>query len=355
MDNTSRNLIDSFLNKHNNLIQLGLSMIFIHERKIKSPRQFVDSILIDSLKFNNTMGFLYCIYNDFYILEGEDVYKLGCTKNMIQRSVSYTTCYSRPIVIKHLSSKVDYYDIAESILFEKLSKCRLYPRREFFQCKLDVVIQNINDTVTEIKDGNILDLITKYNLWKNKLCGIDLFKLENDIINFMNLNDDIMKSIFRNYVPLVRRDVDKKIMDKKIREEKCTIGLNYLLEKDINNNYITTKDMQKIIVVKEIIGTLGFDMKDLTKMVKGSDFYANSKNLLVNSNFGKNYNDVQKLFNKPRSKINTNLKGTYLTSMLNSYLGEFGFCIMSNGNRIWNKKSKKWVCIPEFTLNNFKI
>lgn len=343
MDNTSRNLIDSFLNKHNNLIQLGLSMIFIHERKIKSPRQFVDSILIDSLKFNNTRGFLYCIYNDFYILEGEDVYKLGCTKNMIKRSTSYTTCYSRPIVIKHLSSKVDYYDIAESILFEKLSKCRLYPRREFFQCKLDVVIQNINDTVTEIKDGNILDLITKYDLWKYKLCGIDLFKLENDIINFMNLNGDIMKSIFRNYVPLVHRNIANK-------ETKCTVGLNYLLGKDVNNNCITTKDMQKINVVKEIINTLGFNLKDSTKIVKGSDFYANSNNLLVSNNFGKNYNDIQKLFNKPRSKINTNLKGTYLTSMLNSYLGEFGLCIKSNKNKKWDKIKNNWVAIPEFIL-----
>lgn len=343
MDNTSRNLIDSFLNKHNNLIQLGLSMIFIHERKIKSPRQFVDSILIDSLKFNNTRGFLYCIYNDFYILEGEDVYKLGCTKNMIQRSVSYTTCYSRPIVIKHLSSKVDYYDIAESILFEKLSKCRLYPRREFFQCKLDVVIQNINDTVTEIKDGNILDLITKYDLWDCKLCGIDLFKLENDVINFMNLNGDIMNSIFRNYVPLVHRNIANK-------ETKCTVGLNYLLGKDVNINCITTKDMQKIIVVKEIINTLGFDMEDLTKMVKGSDFYANSKNLLVNSNFGKNYNDIQKLFNKPRSKFNIKLKGTYLTGMLNSYLDEFGLCITSTNKRKWNVKLKKQVRTSDFVL-----
>ncbi len=144
-------------------------------------------------------------------------------------------------------------------------------------------------------------------------------------------------------------NIDQEFLDKYFRKEDYLSRLKYILGK-VNKSHVTEIDIQKTDVVKDIIEVLGFNLRDLTKIIKGKDFYENASKLLTDSMFSKNYENVRILFDKPKSILKPNLKGTYLTSMLNSYLSEFGLCIMSTNVIKWDNKLKKHVRASDFVL-----
>jgi hypothetical protein len=109
-------------------------------------------------------GYLYVIYNDCYQHYGKDFYKLGRTKNPIQRMSGYRTPFidkSNYLYVSERSFKDSV--AAEYVLFCILKKFRVHPKREFFNYKLD----NIIETIQILEQMNDNDIIRIYENLKN--------------------------------------------------------------------------------------------------------------------------------------------------------------------------------------------
>ena len=133
---------------------------------------------------NNKTGYLYCLFNEMFKYYGNNFFKLGGTKDMDQRSISYTTPYLKKSKIKHLSNQVNNWKLAEKILFFMLRDKRCQYNREFFICDLDKIILTIDSIIEEVNtfDNDILrdiyfkkkikkineDIITKEDILKAK-------------------------------------------------------------------------------------------------------------------------------------------------------------------------------------------
>jgi len=80
-------------------------------------------------------GFIYCLYNDSF---EENMYKLGYTKNLKSRLHTYNTQYITPAIIKYCKPVSDSKS-AETILFTKMEKYRIYKNKEFFKCDFPII------------------------------------------------------------------------------------------------------------------------------------------------------------------------------------------------------------------------
>jgi hypothetical protein len=81
-------------------------------------------------------GFVYILYHASFVQYGEDVYKLGLTKNPKQRLKSYTTGFVDSCTFLYISSLFHDCYKAERVLFYLLKNKRLRENREFFKVPL---------------------------------------------------------------------------------------------------------------------------------------------------------------------------------------------------------------------------
>ncbi len=85
-------------------------------------------------------GYLYVFYNESFLLSyGENVYKLGRTKNLNNRISTYNTSFIKDS--KYLISSRLFNDSskAEYILFFLLRKFRIRDKREFFNIDINIL------------------------------------------------------------------------------------------------------------------------------------------------------------------------------------------------------------------------
>ena len=95
------------------------------------------------IETSNNCGYIYVMYNTSF---GENVYKIGCSKNPKNRLLDYTTSYLDQSIIKYTSFKFYNKFIAEKHIFELLKDYRIKPNREFFNLPLNEIIDKINTT-----------------------------------------------------------------------------------------------------------------------------------------------------------------------------------------------------------------
>ena len=201
-------LINSILSKQLIPQTLSLLLIYIQNKKIITFTSLIDNLFKEYVLSNNQTGYLYCIHNKVYEYYGKNVHKLGRSKNVEKRIISYITGYIDPIELKYKSPLLNYHDIAESILFNKLSKYRLSHKREFFDCDVQEIILTIIEIENEIKTINILDLMDKYQIatgkqqiFKNNLIKI-LTAYENQLSKVLVNDIDKLKI---NTVPIINK------------------------------------------------------------------------------------------------------------------------------------------------------
>ena len=109
---------------------------------------------------NQDEGYLYCLYNKCFNEYGDNVYKLGRTKNLKQRLNHYTTGYIDASIYVHISNrKFKNSKKAESILFFILRNYRVRQRREFFNTTEEKIIYTM-DRLSSLLDET-LDRIYK--------------------------------------------------------------------------------------------------------------------------------------------------------------------------------------------------
>jgi hypothetical protein len=80
----------------------------------------------------DTIGYIYILYNDMYQQYGQEIYKIGKSKNIDKRIKSYTTSYINPVEIIYRSKRCVDYTLAECLIFQKLISYRIKSNREFF-------------------------------------------------------------------------------------------------------------------------------------------------------------------------------------------------------------------------------
>jgi hypothetical protein len=106
-------------------------------------------------------GYLYIMYNDCYEHYGTNFYKLGRSKNPEQRMSGYRTPFidkSKYLYVSERSFKDSV--AAEYVLFCLLKKFRVHPKREFFNYKLDSIIETIQ-ILEQMNDEDITQIYSK--------------------------------------------------------------------------------------------------------------------------------------------------------------------------------------------------
>ncbi len=125
-------------------------------------------------------GYLYCLYNkvfqQYFTDYTSEVYKLGRTNNLDTRLKHYTTSYIEPSKFLYTSKLFHDQIKAERILFFLLRNHRIRNKREFFKCKLSIVIDIIKQ-IEELSESQINHIYTKIN---NKICPSNILDKIND-------------------------------------------------------------------------------------------------------------------------------------------------------------------------------
>ena len=126
-------------------------------------------------------GYLYVFWNESFIKSyGEDVYKLGRTKNLSNRISTYNTSFIEDS--KYLLTSRLFKDSikAEIVLFFILRKCRIREKREFFRVDIETV-RNTFERINNFSDITIEYLCSRIN---SELLPSDLInRLDNPDLN----------------------------------------------------------------------------------------------------------------------------------------------------------------------------
>jgi hypothetical protein len=242
-------------------------------------------------------GYIYIIYNNMYMHNGDNIFKLGKTQDIGNRLKAYTTSYIMPCEIRYLSEKCINYSLAEKIIFDKLKLFRIKLNREFFQGNINYFINIIEQVIENI--NNLL--ITSYKLEKSQnKCNKQLFK--NSII----IEDK--KQLFNNSIIIE----DKKQL-RLLLKDKMEISLLFndnilekyynlrlLLKERIDENIEKKSRCSKIKICKEIMKILEIDKLELLNKDVTSKF----NNILNNDWLKENLNIIKKTFKIRTSKYN---------------------------------------------------
>ena len=92
-------------------------------------------------------GYIYIMFNDMFKHCGENVYKIGKTKDITSRIQQYVTSYVKPVEIRYLSQPCVNYHIAEMLVFIRLNEQRLVGNREFFDINIELAVACIDNVV----------------------------------------------------------------------------------------------------------------------------------------------------------------------------------------------------------------
>ena len=344
---------------------------------------------------NNEVGYLYCIYNKMYDIYGENIFKLGNMKNK-NRMNGYVTSYIDPVEIKLISNKIVDKNIGEKILFDILSKYRIKPNREFFNCELSL-IKNAMDEVETIMKRDSIDNLRDMYLPKSKeqiinnmivvqqTYGKDIDDVEDesngdDITDEMITNNDFSE-IEENNMNDNENNVDYKIYNKykihnKKLEEKLKIQLTpeiikkwykkeYILDnalcalgkKQYNDDFMGIK----IEYLNNILNIFGF--KGLLDFDTKVEFNKELEKKMIDSGLltKVNYSRMMRTFGKQEraNEMDGNFEKNKFMKLCNCIVNEFGMNINSKETK--RKQIKKVrtrtyeYCINEELPNIYSI
>ena len=97
------------------------------------------------------------MYNEMFRFYGDDVYKIGKSKDIAKRMTSYTTSYVKPVEIKFLSGLCIDYHLCEKVIFDRLCTYRISPNREFFNLNIEHMVNHIEEVVSGVNNGTITE------------------------------------------------------------------------------------------------------------------------------------------------------------------------------------------------------
>lgn len=181
------------------------------------------------------IGHTYCYRNDSFNYYGNDVYKLGCTKDIKKRLASYITSYLHPGKYELVSNELCDNRLAELILFDILREFRIVKNREFFRCDLSIIknaFENVEKIFIEHKNDTT-DIIKHYF---PKIFDAELVKFIKSIIAMLRDNDLIIISD-KEVVSSFNRIKIRNVVRTKNKYKEC-INTTSTSNCSTENNYI---------------------------------------------------------------------------------------------------------------------
>jgi len=115
-------------------------------------------------------GYIYVLYNPIYKTYGDNVYKIGRAVDIQTRLKSFTKSYIEPTIVKYsLCSK--YFIELEKNIHKKLNQYRINPKREYFNCDLELIIKTIekeNEELNMLKCEFLKEEFEQHNIGLKK-------------------------------------------------------------------------------------------------------------------------------------------------------------------------------------------
>jgi hypothetical protein len=215
----------------------------------------------------------------------------------------------------------------------------------------------------EIKKAPLLD----DDAYKNKILNaknLDL-SIDKDREEIYNIQNKILKNEatetekfilekqkFKTFWNL--KEVDSMTIDLYFRQEFTLNRLLFLLnEIPIGTDYQDYNIHKKTEVIKNIITTLGFNLKDLKITIAGKNYYDNVKKLFSKDNqFNKDYKNIRLLFEKDKHELKETLTSAAATKLINNFFDNFGLSIVSKKTTEYVNKKNKTIYIYSCKINN---
>ena len=186
-------------------------------------------------------GSLYCLYNEMFNYYGDNIYKLGCSKNPETRLCGYTTSFIKPCEYKIISKKYIDCRLAENLLFKNITENRIEQNREFFKMdileikkefkKIEIFFENktkeeiVKYFIEEYKENN------KTKIFKESRIN----KVKNELLQrLINEENKIQKSDKILYKKISKKEIKDNILELfKIKETELNEFQTNLLSSDI--------------------------------------------------------------------------------------------------------------------------
>jgi hypothetical protein len=179
------------------------------------------------------------MYNEMFKFYGDDIYKIGKSKDIAKRMTSYTTSYIKPVEVKFISELCVDYNMCERIVFDKLKNHRITANREFFNMNIEKLVATIEESVANINHG------------------IGLVRTEKKSKRVTPVIEDVEPIILDEYLHVSEQDRNHG------RYDQLKLNLRYLNFYETDNETIRT--FSDVITCKEKINqffNLGIYMDD---------------------------------------------------------------------------------------------
>ena len=260
-------------------------------------------------------GYIYCIYNTAFKIYGDNVYKLGRTKNLKSRMHGYTTSFVEPCKYELTSKKLSNAVTAEKLLFKKLSKCRVNSSREFFNCDLDTltkIFAEIEDQVDGVGEKIVVKAVNE-----KKIINIDKPIHKKDNIK-SNHSCTLCNKNYSSYQSLwIHNKKFHKLNEPIIENEKSKLQKKFTC--NFCNHMFTSKN-NMVVHIKEICKMAYKDKQEKTELEnKLLELKKMVTKIKSRTNFNKD-NIVElniPLFEKPNNTSDNNVKSDYSCLLCN--------------------------------------
>ena len=263
-----------------------------------------------------------------------DYYKFLSTDSFLKKKIVYDEDGNLYNINKiGIYEKISIYNHIED-----LNKCSNY-----FMTALNLLCLQKNYRLIFMDSKKPKENNDNIEVYKDKIIKseeIDQIKCNHILlkINTNNSTEDEKFSVYKfKMLKFWGVQLDKTFMDTYFRKEINLVNLKYLMDLDMAGclEYLDDCVDEKTNVIKEMIIVLGFDLKNLDKILSKDTFYENKKKLLGCSDFSKNYEKIRILFGKAKGVLNRNLNGNYLMNLINGYLNEFGLELICASKQGW--------------------
>lgn len=309
-------------------------------------------------------GQLYCIHNEMYKYYGDNVFKIGESGDVKKRMFSYSTPYIEDVVIKHQTKTVRNKKLAESILFRLLCDYRIKSSREFFNCELEIIKDNMNKVVDLFDSHTDEQLMNMY--FPKKLRQTKVSKKNTSFIEYMFDNDNITKEelveardvskdkineLIRKYKNYTCEQTDKVLIARHMfkehwkLDEKGVVFDVQFIEKYYSKSSILTnlrslhevnkeskQDEKEAEITLDIIKKLGFCIDNMDIEVSRDDFIINMDKVMKENLLFCEWENYRYMVNVKANRLN-DLKNNYdvrnFMGLINSVLLKYGINISS--------------------------
>jgi len=321
---------------------------------------------------NCTAGKLYCLYNEMYQFYGDNVYKLGNSKDIESRLNGYTTSYIKPCELKLESVIFRNKDLAETLLFDMLKDHRISNSREFFKCDLSLIKEKMKE-VKQLFDKHNDDTDLYQYLEKTKIKIDSIFNKES-ILNAKDITNKEFEALLYKQKNNIATEADKlsiekhcyklnwgkeninmDFMDFAYRKTHILLNLRLIYNGDDNNklitidsNYIKYANMiskEKIRIIKDFLNILGYNSLTEEKLIIKEDFQTNMTECIEKAELFTNTKYTMPLFGMTKKTTNN----------IRSFLGFINSILDNYGLTISNVQKNKRINKKHTSINYYKL